>query len=70
MGEEKKGIGLGARFEGRLVVQHIYQTATENKRFTPCLFEARDKEFILTPLRSTNYYRLDTSSGYERLYRQ
>ena len=70
MGEEKRGIGLGARFEGRLILQHIYDAGSENARFIPVLFEYADNSDIPTPLRSTSHYRVDDGTEYERLYRR
>ena len=39
MGEEKLGVGLGVKWEGNLIYQHIYNADTTNSRFIPVLFD-------------------------------
>src|SRR6266700_1530276 len=70
MGEEEPGAGLGVRWEGNLIYQHIYNTGTSNSRFLPVLLEGANSADIPTPLQSATYYRLSTASGYEELYRR
>jgi hypothetical protein len=68
MGEETEGKGLGVRWEGTLIYQHLYNAGTINQRFIPVLFEPSDIQFIPTPLQGASHYRLDTAAGYEDLY--
>lgn len=68
MGEEKPSQGLGVRWEGNLVYQHLYNQGAENTRFIPVLFDSDDKGFIPTPLQGTTYYSLANDDGYERLH--
>ena len=68
MGEEKPGKGLGVRWEGRLIYQHIYQAEANNPKFIPVLFEADHVRFIPTPLQGGTFYTLDSEDGYEKLY--
>ncbi len=70
MGEEEPGKGLGVKWEGNLIYQHIYGANTENVRFIPVLFEAGNVEHIPTPLKGATYYCLDPEQGYEDLYRR
>ena len=70
MGEEKTGEGLGIKWEGNLIYQHIYQANTTNSRFIPVLFEYSKVEHIPTPLQGVTRHRVDTPDGYEDLYRQ
>jgi hypothetical protein len=70
MGEEEPGKGLGVRWEGHLIYQAIYRAESMNTTFIPVLFESGDNAHIPAPLQSTNYYSLDTRSGYEDLYRR
>jgi len=70
MGEEEPGTGLGVRWEGNLIYQHIYNTGTSNSRFLPVLLKGANSADIPTPLQSATYYRPSTASGYEELYRR
>ena len=68
MGEEEAGRGLGVRWEGNLIYQHIYNAETTNVRFIPLLFERGALAHIPTPLQATTWYQLDAQ--YEPLYRR
>ncbi|GEM_PF-2688246 len=70
MGEEEPGKGLGVRWEGNLIYQHIYNTGTHNTRFIPVLFENGKTEHIATPLQNATRYWVDTEEGYKQLYRR
>jgi hypothetical protein len=69
MGDEEEGKGLGGRWEGHLIRQHIYNAGAENTRFLPVIFESKDKSYIPTPLQASTYYDLEKSDRYEDLYR-
>jgi hypothetical protein len=69
MGEEKPGAGLGVRWEGHLIYQHIYNPGTVNAKFIPVLLEAGEIKHIPTILQGVAHYRADTEKGYEDLYR-
>jgi hypothetical protein len=66
-GTEKEGTGLGVRWEGNLIYQHLYDQGTINNRFIPVLFEPSDEKFIPTPLRGATPYCVATERGYEDL---
>jgi tetratricopeptide (TPR) repeat protein len=68
MGEEEPGKGLGVKWEGNLIYQHIYNVDTTNTRFIPVLFESGKVEHIPTPLQGATYYRYPQQ--YEDLYRR
>src|SRR5260370_22286466 len=70
MGEEEPDTGLGVRWEGNLIYQHIYNAGTSNSRFLPVLLPGANIANIPTPLQSATYYRLSIASGYEELYRR
>lgn len=70
MDEEEIGKGLGVKWEGNLIYQHIYNADTRNTRFIPGLFKDCRLEHIPTPLQGATHYRLDTPKGYEDLYRR
>jgi tetratricopeptide (TPR) repeat protein len=69
MADEKPGTGLGVRWEGQLIYQHIYNPGTVNTKFIPVLLEAGDLNYIPTPLQGVTHYPADTDEGYEDLYR-
>ena len=68
MGEEEPGKGLGVKWEGNLIYQHLYSADTENTRFIPVLFELGNVEYIPTPLQGATYYCVETEQGYKDLY--
>jgi hypothetical protein len=68
MGEEKMGVGLGVKWEGNLIYQHLYQNETVNEKFIPVLFEDGKFEHIPTPVQGQTFYRLDSEDAYNRLY--
>lgn len=72
-GREVPGQGEGADWEGILVLQHLYETRSFNKRFIPILFEGStvdDIPFALKPythfvwpLNYTDIYRVLTGQS-------
>lgn len=70
MRQEKAGTGLGVKWEGNLIYQHIYAADTTNARFIPVLFEDSKFEHIPTPVQGVSFYRVHTPEGYESLYRR
>jgi tetratricopeptide (TPR) repeat protein len=70
MGEEEPGVGLGVRWEGNLIYQHIYIAGTLNAKFIPVQFAEGEVSQIPTPLQGVTNYRIDTEQGYEKLYRR
>jgi tetratricopeptide (TPR) repeat protein len=70
MGEEKPGIGLGVRWEGNLIYQHISNEETLNTTFIPVLFDLGKVEHIPAPLQGVARYAAQTEEGYENLYRR
>ena len=69
-GNESAGKGLGARWEGAIVRQQLYQAGARNPRFLPVVFSEDDEEHIPTILGSFTSYNLGTPAGYENLYRR
>jgi tetratricopeptide (TPR) repeat protein len=70
MREETPGTGLGVRWEGNLIYQHIYNPGTLNAKFIPVLFDSGKVEYIPTPLQGVDRYAAQTEEGYEDLYRR
>lgn len=70
MGKEKPGAGLGVRWEGNLIYQHIYDAETVNTKFIPVLLESGDIADIPKPWRGVARYLAHTEEGYVDLYRR
>lgn len=69
-GHEEFGKGKGATWEGAIIIQELYDAQGQNSKFIPITFTSGDSSFISSPLRSATSYRLNTSDGYELLYRR
>lgn len=67
-GSEVPGCGLGARWEGFLTTQDLYDAGARNERFVPLLFDGDDEIHIPRELRAATYYRVP--SQFESLYRR
>lgn len=66
-GKEKIGKGLGAKWEGAIITQELYDSEANNDKFIPVLFSSTDSEHIPVYLRgATRYVLVD---DYEDLYR-
>jgi hypothetical protein len=69
-GTERPGVGLGARWEGALITQDLYERGGQNDKFIPVVFESSDRNEIPDFLRHTTYYDLSDAAQEERLYRR
>jgi hypothetical protein len=69
-GQEEEGLGLGARWEGVLITQEIYDAGASNSKFIPVILKEDDKASIPPFLKTTTCYDLSQSDGYEALYRR
>jgi TIR domain len=67
-GEDAPDKGLGVKWEGGLIYQHLYNQGASNSRFIPVLMKASDKRFIPVPLQGASYFVVDTEVGYQHLY--
>ena len=68
MGDDSPDTGLGVRWEGNLIYQHIYNAGTRNAKFIPVLMSPGDRKHVPTPLQGVTFYRIDTQDGFESLY--
>lgn len=64
--ETEKGKGIS--WEVNIVYQHIYNTASQNTKFIPVIFDINDEQYILTPLKSFTFYNVGTQDGFDKLY--
>ena len=67
-GNEKPGKGKGAMWEGRMIVQSLYD-AGANHRVIPVVLNQADVDHIPSLLKGATYYDLSTESGYRELHR-
>ena len=68
-GHEDAGTGKGARWEGYVVTQELYEAGANNTKFIPIIFNSADRNFIPTELRGATHYDLSGDKGYEQLFR-
>lgn len=68
MDKEKEGIGLGIKWEGRLIYQHIYNSDSKSKKFIPILVKKEDIKFIPTPIQGATHYVITEEGDYDKLY--
>ena len=69
-GQAGAGVGKGAKWEGAIIRQELYDADSRNKKFIPVIFEKDDTAHIPTSLGGASYYNLDSSDGFESLYRR
>lgn len=70
LGDEEDGVGLGAKWEGAILTQHLYESDMKTKGYVPIIFEADDAQFIPMPLRPFTRYLVDGEEGYDKIYRR
>jgi hypothetical protein len=68
-GEEEAGKGAGAKWEGAIITNGLYEAEGRNAKFIPVVFSAADIAHIPERLRVTTRYQADTDEGFESLYR-
>jgi tetratricopeptide (TPR) repeat protein len=64
------GKGKGATWERGVIIQELYDAQGKNSKFIPVTFTPQDTDFIPSPLRAATNYRLNSTDGYELLYRR
>jgi hypothetical protein len=69
-GREKAGTGLGARWEGALITQDLYERGGKNDKFIPVVFSSSDISEIPDFLRHTTRYDLSAPNSFSTLYRR
>lgn len=61
--------GKGAKWEGAIITQELYNTQGRNKKFIPIIFTPEDKTRIPSILGGVTFYEVYTDEGYNSLYR-
>jgi len=69
-GEEEEGKGLGATWEGSLILNEIYQSQPVNEKFIPVLLPDGDISHVPAIVQSVTRYRPFDDEGYEAMYRR
>ncbi|MBI4641535.1 MAG: tetratricopeptide repeat protein, partial [Candidatus Tectomicrobia bacterium] len=67
-GGKEAGKGLGAKWEGAIITQELYETEANNTKFIPVLFSSGNSTHIPIILRGATRYDLSTDEGYWDLY--
>jgi tetratricopeptide (TPR) repeat protein len=70
MGREVAGVGHGARWEGNLIYQSLYNAGTINTRFVPVLLGGAQFENIPRPLQGATFFLAEQEDGYADLKRR
>jgi energy-coupling factor transporter ATP-binding protein EcfA2 len=68
-GTDAAGVGAGAKWEGAIITQQLYEAEGKNTKFIPVVFSAQDLKHIPLEMRGGTWYCLDDVNGYELLYR-
>jgi TIR domain len=69
-GKEKSGKGRGAKWEGAVITQELYDSETRNTTFVPVLLTSGDANHIPILLRSATFYDLSEKDGFTNLLRR
>jgi hypothetical protein len=69
-GTGETGKGLGAKWEGAIITQELYDAEANNTKFIPLLFSPEDLNNRPNLLRGATYYDISSEEGYEELYRR
>lgn len=68
-GTEVSGTGAGAKWEGAIITQELYDSEGRNTKFIPVVFDPEDTKYIPVEMRGGTYYILNSDSEYDDLYR-
>jgi len=69
-GKEEVGKGLGAKWEGAVITNKLYEDEGRNTRFIPVVFSVEDLNHIPERLQAVTRYQLNTDEAFEDLYRR
>jgi hypothetical protein len=68
-GEEIEGTGKGAKWEGAIITQEVYDNHGSEVKFIPIVFASEDVKYISSILRGTTHYNVSDATDYGNLYR-
>lgn len=69
-GAQRPGIGMGAKWEGAIVTQALYDAELRQEKFIPVLLGGSSWESVPIVLRGVTRYDAEDPDGYEALYRR
>lgn len=69
-GKEKAGKGKGAKWEGAVITQGLYDSEQRNTNFIPVLLTSADEKNIPILLKAVTYYDLSQKDGFTKLFRR
>jgi hypothetical protein len=67
--EEGAGLGKGAKWEGAIITQSIYENDSNNRKFVPVLLKPADMPHVPLMLKSATRYDLSNPQQFDKLYR-
>jgi hypothetical protein len=67
-GLEEPGKGAGAKWEGAIITQELYEAEGRNTKFIPIVFTHDDVKNIPVEMRAGTHYLLDSDARYDDLY--
>jgi hypothetical protein len=65
---EELGKGAGAKWEGGIISQELYEAEGTNTKFIPVVLTAEDVKYIPVEMRGGTHYVLDSDARYDDLY--
>jgi len=68
-GSETQGKGAGAKWEGAIITQELYESQGKNNKFIPIVFDPSEVKNIPLEMRGGTYYVLNSDNEYDDLYR-
>lgn len=69
-GREEKNVGRGAKWEGAIITQELYESEGRNERFIPVVLCESDIPFIPVILAGQTRYNINNVSDYGRLVKR
>jgi hypothetical protein len=67
--EEGTGVGKGAKWEGAVITQSIYENDSNNRKFVPVFLNSADMPHVPLMLKSATRYDLSNPQQFDKLYR-
>lgn len=67
-GDGESGEGLGARWEGAVITQELYEAGGRNQKFIPIAFESKEFDHIPIVLSGVRHYNVSNRTDYDRFY--
>ena len=69
-GQAARGVGKGAKWEGAVITQRLFDSDARNAAYIPVVLNSPDIAYIPAPLRGATYYDLSQKNGFTELLRR